>query len=216
PGRGAAVSAPGGLQAGDFRALAPDAEAVERARLVHRVHSIRARHVELQRRARDLEIERDWAADVAAVARSEPDAWHTRALELEREREDLRRRAETLERQLRRLRVADRRRVQTLIASVARSAKERQLRVGVFGAGGHTQWLCRETVLQTIPLLFVFDSDPDLRGRRVAGIEVRPAHDMPAMGLDVVIISSLAFQDEMAGYVESLELPSVQIVRCYP
>jgi hypothetical protein len=39
---------------------------------------------------------------------------------------------------------------------------------------------------------------------------------MATSGLDAVIVSSLAFQDEMAAQVESLGLSSVRIVRCYP
>jgi len=60
----------------------------------------------------------------------------------------------------------------------------------------------------------VFDSDPAAVGRTVGGIPVRPVTDIAAVPMCAIVLSSLAFQDEMAARVESLA-PGLPIVRCY-
>jgi hypothetical protein len=124
--------------------------------------------------------------------------------------------AESANRQLARLRIADGQRLRDLVRDLVRSASARNERIGVFGAGTHTEWLLRETTLRTAPGLVVFDSNLAVRGQLVDGIVVRSVADMAASGVDAVIVSSLAFHDEMAAHLESLGLPGVRIVRCYP
>jgi len=116
--------------------------------------------------------------------------------------------------QLRRLQDADRPRLRALIEEVAQQARANGWRVGILGAGAHTAWLLRETSLRSVEALYIFD-----RKRTAAsldGLSIHAAEDIPAMDLQVVIVSSLAFQDEMHAYLRDLDLPDVQIVVCYP
>ena len=82
------------------------------------------------------------------------------------------------------------------------------------GAGAHTTWMLRDTSLRSVQGLFIFDSRRTVAS--LDGLPVYRASDIPAMGLHVVIVSSLAFQDEMHAYLRSLDLPDVHIVVCYP
>src|SRR6185436_697213 len=101
-----------------------------------------ADHVERERR--DLE-------DSLAMARADRDSWRERAADAARERDQLRRQADLQGRQLVRLRVADRRRLKGVIDDLVRSAAD--WRVGVLGAGEHTEWLLQETSLGVLPHL---------------------------------------------------------------
>ena len=163
-----------------------------------------------------LQRERDWLADVGAFARADRDAWRKQADTVSAENEQLRRKAAAHERQLRRLRTADRGRIARLVDELIADAQAGSLRVGILGAGEHTEWLFRETPLQTLPSLFLFDSGQPMWGRTVSGLIVRPAADITVLQIDAVVVSSLAFQDEMAGFLESLNRPSLRIIRLYP
>jgi prefoldin subunit 5 len=148
------------------------------------------------------------------AARAE--AVEQQATELTRQRDAMLRRAEIDEQQLRRLQMADRDRVRALIRDLVRPACLHQWRIGVFGAGAHTEWLFRETELRQVPSLFLFDSNTAVSGRTLAGLPIRPVTDIPTLDLQAVVVSSLAFQDEMAAYLESLPLRRARIIRCYP
>jgi len=67
-----------------------------------------------------------------------------------------------------------------------------------------------------VPRLQLFDTRPEIYGGRALGPPVRPAADMAQLDPDIVIVSSLAFQEEMASFVEGLGLRRVHVVRCYP
>lgn len=123
--------------------------------------------------------------------------------------------AETvMARQIERLRDAYRPRLRARMNALARHARQRRWRVGVLGAGEHTEWLLLETDLRECPGVVVFDRDPDRRV--VVGRRVEAAERIPDASLDVVITSSLAFQTEMETHLRSLRLPGVRIVTCYP
>lgn len=122
--------------------------------------------------------------------------------------------AQVADQQLRRLQDADRPRLRALIEDVAEQARVNRLRVGVLGAGAHTSWMLRETSLRSVQDLFIFDSQPTIAS--LAGLPVRFASDIPVMELQLVIVSSLAFQDEMYASLRSLGLSDSQIVLCYP
>jgi hypothetical protein len=164
-----------------------------------------ADHVERERR--DLE-------DSLAMARADRDSWRERAADAARERDQLRRQADLQGRQLVRLRVADRRRLKGVIDDLVRSAAD--WRVGVLGAGEHTEWLLQETSLGVLPHLFFFDSDPSRAGATIAGRTILPARDIPALQLNAIVPSSLAFHEEMVDFLEMLPVSGLRIVRCYP
>jgi SAM-dependent methyltransferase len=161
-----------------------------------------------------LERQRRDAEDSLAMARADRDSWRERAAEAARERDQLRRQADVQSRQLTRLRVADRRRIRGIIDDLVRAARE--WRVGVLGAGEHTEWLLQETSLGDLQNLFLFDSDPSRAGTTIAGRTILPAREIPALQLDAIIPSSLAFHEEMVSFLEALPVSGMRIVRCYP
>jgi hypothetical protein len=122
--------------------------------------------------------------------------------------------AQMADQQLRRLQAADRPRLRALIDDVAERARANNWRVGILGAGAHTEWLLRQTRLRSLPSLVVFDGRSTVG--HVEGLPVHPASRIPVMHLDAVIVSSLAFQDEMHAYLAALGVPNLRIVTCYP
>lgn len=151
---------------------------------------------------RELEAHRA-AEAVAAAALATTTARH--ADECQRHRE-----------QVARLRAVDAPRISALIAQTLARASEGALRVAVFGAGEHTTWLAETTPLRDGTLMAVYDSNPTRRGQRVLGCTVQPIAQIADHPPDVLIVSSLAFQEEMVAHVTSFGLPHVDIVRCYP
>ena len=152
--------------------------------------------------------------DSVAMARADRDSWRERAADAARERDQLRRQADVQGRQLVRLRVADRRRIKQVIDDLVQSASG--WRVGVLGAGEHTEWLLQETSLGELQNLFIFDSDPSRAGATLAGRTILPARDIPAMQLNAIVPSSLAFHEEMVSFLEALPVSGMRVVRCYP
>ena len=172
--------------------------------------------------ARRLHLERGILARVARAEASEGASrvaradLETRLMKAERLERELLRRIEVDESQIARLRVADRRRLKAVVEALVREAAAGQWRVGVFGTGAHTEWLLRETPLAEIVNLFFFDSDPARAGSVIAGRPIVALDEVAAQGPHAVLVSSLAFQDEMTDAVRSLGLPGIRIVRCYP
>jgi len=189
-----------------LRAAVAAHEQHERDRIAE-LEASRAEQARLERERADLE-------DSLAMARADRDSWRERAADAARERDQLRRQADVQGRQLLRLRVADRRRIRAVIDDLVRSARE--WRVGVLGAGEHTEWLLQETSLGSLENLVFFDSDPSRTGAVIAGKTILPARDIPTLQLDAIVPSSLAFHEEMVGFLEALPVSGMRIVRCYP
>jgi hypothetical protein len=189
-----------------LRAAAAVHDRRERERIAE-LEASRSEKARLEREQADLE-------DSLAMARADRDSWRERAADAARERDQLRRQADVQGRQLTRLRVADRRRIKGVIDDLVRSARE--WRVGVLGAGEHTEWLLQETALGDLQNLFFFDSDPARAGAGLAGKTILPARDIPALRLDAIVPSSLAFHEEMVSFLEALPVSGMRIVRCYP
>ena len=57
--------------------------------------------------------------------------------------------------------------------------------------------------------LFFFDSDPARAGSVIAGRSIVALDEVAAQGPHAVLVSSLAFQDEMTDAVRSLGLPGI-------
>ncbi len=198
PGCEAAVTR--GATPRGFQRLERDPDGAAHARAVRDEHSIAARHVDLQARLA--------AAEVALTdARAETEEARAEIVMLQV-------RAEALVRQLRRVQTVDRPRLRELIDDLVDEMRRAGGCIGIFGAGSHTEHLLADTSLGRAPQLVVFDADPRRAGTLVGGIVVRPAARIADAPLDAVVISSLAFEDEMVAYVQALA-PRVRIVRCY-
>jgi hypothetical protein len=168
------------------------------------------RVVALEQRTADL------TAQLAQAAAHLSDA-HARvsdAVAINADRARIAEHAHRSDQQVRRLQSVDRPRLRALVDDVVRKARTNGWRVGVLGAGEHTAWMLRETDLRSLSSLFLFDSRPT--SDVIDDVPVLPSSRIPGMNLQVVIVSSLAFQDEMRAYLRSLGIPGTQIVTCYP
>lgn len=191
-----------------FQPLAVDRATTDRARSLHRQSGVVSRCRDLEEQLARAEERLAGAIDQMRLAASD-------LAECRVSLASTAAYAASTHRQLLRLRAADSQRVRHLIDELVRTASADHLRIGIFGAGEHTEWLFRETTLRTAPSLAVFDSNPNVWGAIAEGLAVQPVDMMAKANLDVIIVSSLAFQDEMTAYVDSLALPGVRLVRCY-
>jgi hypothetical protein len=197
----------------EIRSLRSAAVLNER-RASERIAQLEATLAEQDRTIASIERERVCLEDSLAMARADRDTWRERAADAARERDQLRRQADVQGRQLVRLRVADRRRIKAIIADLVQAAGD--WRVGVLGAGEHTEWLLQETALGDLQSLYFFDSDPARAGAVISGRTILPARDIPAAQLNAIVPSSLAFHEEMVSFLEALPVSGMRIVRCYP
>lgn len=211
-----------------FQPLRVDDVAVARARRAQsHPFALLARHIELEdercvteRRIEELERQRravEGHVDELERQRNDSERRHSaleqRMLEVTEDIQTLAAYVGRLENQFRRVVAADRPRIQQLVDNLI--GKRASQRVGILGAGAHTAFLLQSTALASHPQLFLFDNNPDTWGTDVRGHAVRRPSDIPSLSLDVIVVSSLAFQEEMVAQLEKLNLSSVQIVRCY-
>ena len=104
----------------------------------------------------------------------------------------------------------ERERVENLIDQGKREEKK----IGVFGSGGHTSLLLAATDLRDLKPV-IFDNDVSKWGDRFEGLEVLPPRLIPERGLDVVLISSQSFEDEIYQQLSGMNLDGVEIVRIH-
>jgi hypothetical protein len=88
-------------------------------------------------------------------------------------------------------------------------------RVLIYGAGGHTRQLLDETRIATIPLLGIVDKNPALHGHYLSGIPVFSVSHTEQLRPEVIVISSLVFQDQIYEQLAFERAQGVQIVRLY-
>lgn len=87
--------------------------------------------------------------------------------------------------------------------------------VAVYGAGFHTRNLLAMSRLGR-GLAAVIDSDPLKAGTRFLDWTVQPPENIPGLGLDVIVISSRAFQDEIAASLQPLRAQTpFEMVKLY-
>jgi SAM-dependent methyltransferase len=202
-------------QVASLEALRHEAAARNRE-LTARTQEVEARNARLDLRCRDLEAVRIQITENAAELRMAHDAWRERAAEWKQATAQAEEHTALQRSQLLRVQAADRARVRALVDRHVDAARRHGWSIALFGAGAHSEWLLRETALAEVPRLHLFDTRPELYGGRAMGLPVRPAAHMAQLEPDIVIVSSLAFQEEMAAFVEGLGLRRVHVVRCYP
>jgi SAM-dependent methyltransferase len=134
---------------------------------------------------------------------------------LREEQAELTRRLVAVETQLQRVVAADRPRLRARVSALVHEAVQHDLRVGIFGAGAHTSALLDDTTLRAIGSLFLFDNNPQRWGTTVGTLTVRPPHEIGAASLDVMLVSSLAFEPDIVEQLERLRLPGLRVVPCY-
>ncbi len=88
-------------------------------------------------------------------------------------------------------------------------------RLGLFGGGPHTLDLLSALDLPHSIWQVVLDNNPNKSGRSLKGIRIVPPSREELSRLDVVVISSEAFEAEMATQAEALGMPRAKIVTIY-
>ena len=88
-------------------------------------------------------------------------------------------------------------------------------RVAIYGAGMHTRFLLGLFDLSS-SVCCVLDSDPGKAGTRFLGWTVHGPAELPALGLDAILISTNAFEAEVFDAIApSARLHGIEVVRCY-
>lgn len=100
------------------------------------------------------------------------------------------------------------------VAELVGAWRERNARVVIFGAGEHTANLFKWTELLRANITAIVDSNPQLAGEVYWGVPLSAPASLPELDADVVLISSMFAQDQMADIVRRLR-PGVEIVRLY-
>ena len=89
-----------------------------------------------------------------------------------------------------------------------------RLRLGIYGAGGHTEQLL-EGVPELRKVRLFFDSDPTKHGRSFLGGTIHSPTDIATLQLDAVLISSKAFEEEIMTALARTVPPSTNIIPMY-
>ncbi len=89
-------------------------------------------------------------------------------------------------------------------------------RIAVYGAGAHTEALFAHTALREAAPIAVVDGNPARQGSRFEGLPIVAPERLVELAVDVVVVSSFDFQQEMVATVQSLGLlPAPEIVTFY-
>ncbi len=98
-------------------------------------------------------------------------------------------------------------------AIVTRAVKARR-KVGVFGAGAHTEGLLASTrISEAGPVLF--DNDIRKWGDTMVGFDILPPSRIPDAGVDCVVISTKAHEEAVFQQLQGMNLNGVEVVRLY-
>ncbi|HEB90572.1 MAG TPA: methyltransferase domain-containing protein [Deltaproteobacteria bacterium] len=91
----------------------------------------------------------------------------------------------------------------------------RDARVAVYGAGMHTRFLM-EVVDLGRSVTCLLDSDPRKAGSSFLGWRVFGPDDIPRLGLDAILISTNAFEEEVySAIAPTARAHAIEVVRCY-
>lgn len=102
-----------------------------------------------------------------------------------------------------------------LLINALRSAGKR---LAIFGAGGHTTGLMLHLGLSASDISLIFDNDVMKHGKLLAGfdIEVKSPVDILSQNIDVIIVSSQIYQDEIIEQLRPVIKKGIKVVRLYP
>lgn len=111
-------------------------------------------------------------------------------------------------------RAAVEREVRAVLAPRVAAWRRDGSRVAIFGAGIHTRFLL--DLVELAPCVTcILDSDPRKQGEEFLGWPVHAPWSARELGVDAVVISSRAYQEEMAAAMAPAAGEGIEIVRCY-
>lgn len=88
-------------------------------------------------------------------------------------------------------------------------------RIALYGAGQHTARLLQNAPLWPLNVLAIVDDDERLRGSRRFGLPIRSPQELPALGLDAVLISSDRYEEAIYRRLRPLAGPALSVLRLY-
>ncbi len=88
-------------------------------------------------------------------------------------------------------------------------------RIALYGAGQHTARLLQNAPLWPLSVLAIVDDDERLRGAQRFGLPIRSPQELPALGLDAVLISSDRYEDAIYRRLRPLAGPAFSVLRLY-
>jgi hypothetical protein len=179
------------------------------------IDQVVVRHTSPGARERETSRRLDTVRDRAEVIAAAVHTLDERTTHFARQVDALAHQLADVQTRLGRLTAADLARVRATVQQLLTTARERDWRIGVLGAGGHTRWLLEETALAEAPGLRIFDRDPAAVDHRCGAHAVEPSTAVVSPDLDAVLVSSLSFEDEMVDHLLALGMPSDRIFRCY-
>ncbi len=105
--------------------------------------------------------------------------------------------------------------VREKIDKLVKESLGKNLRVGIFGAGGHTEWLLQATELAELQPVALFDNNLPRWGDPFMGIEILPPRMINELNLDLLIISSQSHEQAMYQQLSGMGCEPQKIVRLY-
>ncbi len=102
-----------------------------------------------------------------------------------------------------------------MTAALAELARSGARRVAVYGAGRHTELLADVLAASPVPVVAVIDDDPARAGGRCAGIEIIPPQAAGTAGVEAVVISSDAHEEQIWGRRGRLVDAGITVHRLY-
>lgn len=99
--------------------------------------------------------------------------------------------------------------------ALAAAAARGRRRAALYGAGHHTRWLGPALASMPLPIAAIIDDNPRLHGTRVGETEIIPRHEALPRGIDVVVLSSDAYEPTLWEASADLRHAGVEVLPLY-
>jgi 2-polyprenyl-3-methyl-5-hydroxy-6-metoxy-1,4-benzoquinol methylase len=101
-----------------------------------------------------------------------------------------------------------------LINPLIKKWKKSSARIAIYGAGGHTFYLLN--LIDITDLIdCLIDSDPKKHGKKFMNWQIYGPSDINSLNLDVIIISSQRFEEEIYKLIKHNKSQKLKIIKCY-
>ncbi len=100
------------------------------------------------------------------------------------------------------------------IDSVVQRAATEGKKIGIFGGGEHTSNLLVSSKIRELNPV-IFDNYIQKWGNIFEGIEIFPPRMITELGIEIVLISTKAYEEEVFQQLQSMQLERVEVIRIY-
>ncbi len=102
-----------------------------------------------------------------------------------------------------------------LLEEIFREWKNKNKKVGIFGASGHTVFLIKNVDFPLDNISFFYDNDNKKIGKKLFGKIIKHPSDIPYDNVDEILISSKAFENEIFDSIKNFENNGLKIRKLY-